>query len=373
MGAGGKSSKNRGWRNSGEGLAGFKEVEVAVVCGSCIAGATYIPSIADESIIIDKIGSMFIAGPPLVKAATGENISVEELGGATLHSRVSGGVDYITSTEEEAYERTRHIVMTLTCGQPSKEPVAYDDPLYSPEELKALAPQNYECSLDVKLILSRLIDGSRFQEFKAEYGTTLVTGFAHVKGHLIGLVASNGELSHQAALKGSHFVSLCTQRHIPILFLLNTIPQASPCTSLTQAEDLGRRFKAQACMMATIACAEVPKITLVIGGNFGNDSYAMCGRSFDPNFLFLWPNARVSCNAPGGKKKLQYLDTDANLPALSIRLEAESTAFYSSARLWDDGVILPQNSREVIAKCLEIIKQKDPQMSTRQQQPILRF
>uniref|UniRef100_A0A5F8HFK8 methylcrotonoyl-CoA carboxylase n=1 Tax=Monodelphis domestica TaxID=13616 RepID=A0A5F8HFK8_MONDO len=333
-------------------MSSMKIPQVAVVCGSCIAGATYIPSIADESIIIDKIGSMFIAGPPLVKAATGENISVEELGGATLHSRISGGIDYVTSTEEEAYERTRHIVMTLKCEEPSKEPVGYDDPLYSPEELKALAPQNYECSLDVKLILSRLIDGSRFQEFKAEYGTTLVTGFAHVKGHLVGLVASNGELSYQASLKGSHFVRLCRHRNVPLLFLLNTVPQTSACTSPAQAEDLGRRCKAQACMMATIACAEVPKITLVIGGNFGNDSYAMCGRSFDPNFLFLWPNARVAL-VDYRSLTTDFLEGDEHFSMdkstrknLGKKLEKESSAFYSSARLWDDGVILPQRSRE---------------------------
>ncbi|KAM9004963.1 methylcrotonoyl-CoA carboxylase beta chain, mitochondrial-like isoform X1 [Sarcophilus harrisii] len=360
-------------------MSSMKIPQVAVVCGSCIAGAAYVPSIADETIIIDKIGSMFLAGPPLVKAATGEDISVEELGGATLHSRVSGGIDYITSTEEEAYEQVRSIVMTFNCGKQITESVEYDDPLYSPEELNALAPQNHECSLDVKLIMSRLIDGSRFQEFKAEYGTTLVTGFAHVKGYLIGLVANNGELTYQASLKGSNFVTLCSHQNIPILFLLNSVPRTSPCTSLAQAEDLGRRIKAQACMMATIACAEVPKITLVIGGCFGNDSYAMCGRSFDPNFLFLWPNARVAlvdCRSPF----VDFLEGDENftmdkstLKNLEKKLENESTAFYSSARLWDDGVILPQNSREVIAKCLEIIKQKDHQTLTFQQQPILRM
>ncbi|XP_020848731.1 biotin-dependent 3-methylcrotonyl-coenzyme A carboxylase beta1 subunit-like [Phascolarctos cinereus] len=360
-------------------MSSMKIPQVAVVCGSCIAGAAYYPSLADESIIIDNIGSLFLAGPPLVKAATGEDISVEELGGATVHSRLSGGVDYLTSTEEEAYECVRNVVMTFNCGQCPEDSVEYDEPLYSPEELKHLAPKNYECSLDVKLILSRLIDGSRFQEFKAEYGTTLVTGFAHVKGHLIGLVANNGELTYQASLKGSNFVNLCSHRNIPILFLLNTVPKTSQCTSLAQAEDLGRRFKAQACMMATIACAEVPKITLVIGGCFGNDSYAMCGRSFDPNFLFLWPNARVAlvdCRSLFA----DFLEEDENfymdkstLKNLEKKLENESTAFYSSARLWDDGVILPQNSREVIAKCLAIIKQKESQTLTHQQQPILRM
>ncbi|XP_072505920.1 methylcrotonoyl-CoA carboxylase beta chain, mitochondrial-like isoform X2 [Notamacropus eugenii] len=360
-------------------MSSLKIPQVAVVCGSCIAGAAYYPSIADESIIVNHIGSMFLAGPPLVKAATGEDISVEELGGATLHSRLSGGIDYITSTEEEAYERVRNVAMTFNFGRCSKESMKYDDPLYSPEELKTLAPQNYECSLDVKLILSRLIDGSRFQEFKAEYGPTLVTGFAHVKGHLIGLVANNGELTYQASLKGSNFVNLCSYRNIPILFLLNTVPQTSQCTSLVQAEDLGRRLKAQACMMATIACAEVPKITLVIGGCFGNDSYAMCGRSFDPNFLFLWPNARVALTdcrslfADFLEGAENFSLDKSTLKNLEKKLENESSAFYSSARLWDDGVILPQNSREVIAKCLEIIKQKDLQTLTCQQQPILRM
>ncbi|XP_074077310.1 biotin-dependent 3-methylcrotonyl-coenzyme A carboxylase beta1 subunit-like isoform X2 [Macrotis lagotis] len=360
-------------------MSSMKIPQVAVVCGSCPAGAAYASTMAEETIIVDNIGSLFLAGPPLVKAATGEDISVEELGGARLHARGSGSVDYISSTEEEAYERVRSVVMTFNRGQSPKESMKYADPLYSPEELKALAPQNYEYSLDVKLILSRLIDGSQFQEFKAEYGTTLVTGFAYVKGHLIGLVANNGELTHQASLKGSHFINLCSHRNIPILFLLNTVPQTSRCMSLAQAEDLGRKFKAQACMMATIACAEVPKITLVIGGYFGNDSYAMCGRSFNPNFLFLWPNARiglVDCRSPFADflEGDEYLSMDkSTLKHLEKKLETESTALYSSARLWDDGVILPQNSREVIAKCLEIIKQKDHQTFICQQQPILRM
>ncbi|KFO85057.1 hypothetical protein N320_00228, partial [Buceros rhinoceros silvestris] len=318
-------------------MSAMRIPQVAVVCGSCVAGGAYIPTMA------------VLAGPPLVRAATGEDVSPEDLGGAKLHSQVSGCSDHFASSEKEAYECVRNIVSTLNYDPLPEEVLEHDSPLYSPEELLGLAPRDDRCSLPVQLILSRLMDGSRFQEFKADYGTTLVTGFGHVEGHLVGVVANNGELSHHAALKGSHFVQLCAQRGLPILFLQNTAPQAAEPTSLSESNTL----KAQASMMATVACAAVPKITLVIGGSFGTDSYVMCGRSFSPNFLFLWPNARVALVDPrhfspvlragnsdctGGKSELEWLKE---------RLEEESSAFYSSARLWDDGIILPQDTRKV--------------------------
>ncbi|XP_053105065.1 methylcrotonoyl-CoA carboxylase beta chain, mitochondrial-like isoform X6 [Hemicordylus capensis] len=227
-------------------------------------------------------------------------------------------------------------------------------------------------AMRIPQILSRLIDGSRFQEFKANYGTTLVTGFAYMEGLLVGIVANNGELTHDASLKGSHFIQLCSQRNIPLLFILNTAPHAVEPASLAQAEDHTKRLKAQASMMAAVACAAVPKITLVIGGCYGNESYAMCGRSFEPNFLFLWPNARIALvdSRHLSTYSLTCMGEGAELKQLKEKLEEESSAFYSSARIWDDGVILPQNSRKVIAQCLRIMKQQDYQNMALQQSPL---
>ncbi|XP_056354098.1 methylcrotonoyl-CoA carboxylase beta chain, mitochondrial-like isoform X1 [Oenanthe melanoleuca] len=351
--------------------------QVAVVCGSCVAGGAYVPTMAEESVIIDKIGTLFLAGPPLVKAATGEDVSPEDLGGARLHSQVSGCSDHFAASEEEAYECIRNVVSTLNCALVPEQDREPDSPLYSPEELLGLAPLHYSCSLPVKLVLSRLVDGSRFQEFKAAYGTTLVTGFGHVEGHLLGIVASNGELAHDAALKGSHFVQLCGQRGIPILFLQNTAPQPEGPASISQAEAHSNRLKAQASMMAAVACAAVPKITIVIGGCFGSDSYVMCGRSFSPNFLFLWPNARValvdSRHFPTVPPAEDCTGEELELKQLKAKLEEESSAFYSSSRLWDDGIILPQDTRKVIAQCLEIMEQKKYQTVSPHPHPIIRM
>ncbi|XP_021260666.1 methylcrotonoyl-CoA carboxylase beta chain, mitochondrial-like [Numida meleagris] len=359
-------------------ISAMKIPQVAVVCGSCVAGGAYVPTMAEEAVIVDKIGTLFLAGPPLVRAATGEYVSPEDLGGATLHSRVSGCSDHFASSEKEAYECVRNIISTLNYEPVPEELVEHDHPLYSSDELLGLAPQDYRCTLPVKLVLSRLLDGSRFQEFKADYGTTLVTGFGHVEGHLVGVVANNGELSHDAALKGSHFVQLCSHRAIPILFFQNTAPHAAEPTSISQAEAQANRLKAQASMMAAVACAAVPKITIVIGGCFGSESYAMCGRSFSPNFLFLWPNARV---ALVDSRHLSVVPQagdsgctdESELKHLKQKLEEESSAFYSSARLWDDGVILPQNTRKVIAQCLQIIEQQKYQVLPPYQYPVMRM
>nr|XP_025954288.1 methylcrotonoyl-CoA carboxylase beta chain, mitochondrial-like isoform X2 [Dromaius novaehollandiae] len=357
----------------------FLPLQVAVVCGSCVAGGAYVPTMAEETVIVDKIGTLFLAGPPLVKAATGENVSPEDLGGARLHSKVSGCSDHFAPSEKEAYECVRNIISTLNYEPLPEEVMEYDDPLYSSDELLGLAPQGYEYTLPVKLIVSRLMDGSRFQEFKADYGTTLVTGFGHVEGHLVGIVASNGELSHDASLKGSHFVQLCSQRSIPILFFQNTAPHAAEPTSILQAEAHTNRLKAQASMMAAVACAAVPKITIVIGGCYGSESYVMCGRSFSPNFLFLWPNARVALVDSRHFSTIPKADDsdckgdELELSHLKEKLEEESSAFYSSARLWDDGVILPQNTRKVVAQCLEIIKQQKYQVISPCQYPVIRM
>ncbi|XP_027746858.1 methylcrotonoyl-CoA carboxylase beta chain, mitochondrial-like isoform X1 [Empidonax traillii] len=352
--------------------------QVAVVCGSCVAGGAYVPTMAEEAVIIDKIGTLFLAGPPLVKAATGEYVSPEDLGGAKLHSQVSGCTDHFAPSEKEAYECIRNVVSTLNYDPVPEEDTEHDSPLYSSEELLGLAPQDYRCTLPVKLILSRLVDGSRFQEFKANFGTTLVTGFGHVEGYLVGIVANNGELAHDAALKGSHFVQLCGQRGIPIVFLQNTPPQPAEPTSISQAEAHSNRLKAQASMMAAVACAAVPKITIVIGGCYGSDSYVMCGRSFSPNFLFLWPNARVALvDSRSFSTVPRAGDSDctdeSELKQLKAKLEEESSAFYSSTRLWDDGIILPQNTRKVIAQCLDIMEQHKYQAVSPCHYPIIRM
>ncbi|XP_028301235.1 methylcrotonoyl-CoA carboxylase beta chain, mitochondrial isoform X1 [Gouania willdenowi] len=351
-------------------MSALKIPQVAVVCGSCTAGGAYVPTMAEEAVMVHRIGTIFLGGPPLVKAATGEEVSPEQLGGATLHAEVSGCVDHFASEEKEAYDYTRNIISTLNFELPEEDEEG-EEPLHPSEELLGLAPQSYCYSLDVKMVVSRLVDGSRFQEFKARYGDTLVTGFAKVHGHLLGIVASNGELSYQAALKGSHFVQLCDQRDIPLLFLQNTVPTPTPTLTASQAELNSNRLKAHGSMMSAVACAAVPKVTVVIGGCHGAESYMMCGRSFDPNFLFLWPNARVSLMAPGPAGSVLPPDADVEDQKLNRRLKEESSAFFSSGRLWDDGVILPQDTRKVLKVSLDIIKQQQYQKSTKKLQTTL--
>ncbi|KAM6921402.1 putative methylcrotonoyl-CoA carboxylase beta chain, mitochondrial [Xenentodon cancila] len=363
-------------------MSAMKIPQVAVVCGSCTAGGAYVPTMAEEAVIVHRIGTIFLGGPPLVKAATGEEVTPEDLGGARLHAGVSGCVDHLAWEEKEAFTYTRNIISTLNFQLPEEEEdmtkrKADEEPLYSSEELLGLAPRSYRYSLDVKMIISRLTDGSRFQEFKARYGTTLVTGFAKIHGNLVGIVANNGEISYEAALKGSHFIQLCDQRDVPLVFLQNTAPTVPLTLSTAQAEMNSNRLKAQGSMMSAVACAAVPKITVVIGGCHGADSYAMCGRAFDPNFLFLWPNARVSITAPGHTGSLlspddgQEDEHKQQEEKLTRRLEEESSAFFSSGRMWDDGVILPQHTRKVLRDSLDIIKQQQYQLSAEKLQPTL--
>uniref|UniRef100_A0A673FY86 methylcrotonoyl-CoA carboxylase n=1 Tax=Sinocyclocheilus rhinocerous TaxID=307959 RepID=A0A673FY86_9TELE len=309
-------------------MSAMKIPQVAVVCGSCTAGGAYVPTMSEEAVIVHRIGTIFLGGPPLVKAATGEEVSPEDLGGARLHSEVSGCVDHFAAAENEAYEYTRNIISTLNYELPEEDSDQVEEPLYNVDDLMGLAPRCYNHSMDVRLVVSRLTDGSRFQEFKARYGTPLLTGFARIEGYQVGIVANNGELTYEASLKGSHFVQLCDQRDIPLIFLQNTAPEP-----------------AQGSMMSAVACASVPKMTVVIGGCHGGDSYAMCGRAFDPNFLFLWPNARVSILAPGHSDA--FVQNEEEITQINEMLEEESSAFFSTGRLWDDGVILPQDTRKV--------------------------
>ncbi|XP_063357229.1 methylcrotonoyl-coenzyme A carboxylase 2 isoform X2 [Pelmatolapia mariae] len=362
-------------------MSAMKIPQVAVVCGSCTAGGAYIPTMAEEAVMVHRIGTIFLGGPPLVKAATGEEVTPEDLGGARLHAEVSGCVDHFAWEEKEAFDYTRNIISTLNFLLPEEEEEtkkrnAEEEPLHSLEELLGLAPKSYNYSLDVKMVVSRLVDGSRFLEFKARYGTSLVTGFAKIHGHLVGILANDGQLSYEAALKGSHFVQLCNQRDVPLLFLQNTAPTAALTLSTKQAEMNSNHLKAQGSMMSAVASASVPKITVVIGGCHGADSYAMCGRAFDPNFLFLWPNAKVSIASPGHIGSLLPLDGEQEEEQkkqeeeLNRMLVKESSAFFSSSRMWDDGVILPQNTRKVLRDVLDIIKQQRYQLSTETLQSI---
>ncbi|KAL6458978.1 hypothetical protein MHYP_G00324500 [Metynnis hypsauchen] len=346
-------------------MSAMKIPQLAVVCGTCVAGGAYVPVMAEEAVIVQRIGTISLAGPPLVKAATGEEVSPEDLGGAKLHTEVSGCIDYFASVESEAYQCSRNIVSTFNFELPEESTAEVEGPLYSAEELMGLAPKSYNYSLDIRLIVSRLTDGSRLQEFKARYGTTLLTGYARVEGHQVGIVANNGELTYEASLKGSHFVQLCDQRDIPLIFLQNTAPQPVHTLSQAKAEAHSKTLKAQGSMMSAVACASTPKITVVVGGCHGADSYAMCGRAFEPNFLFLWPNARVSILAPGYAGAL--VQNEEETMRINEQLEEESSAFFSSGRIWDDGVILPQDTRKVLGKCLKIIKQKRYQLFTEKQ------
>lgn len=329
---------------------------VCVVCGSCTAGAAYVPTMADEAVIVDKIGTIFLGGPPLVKAATGEVVTAEELGGAMMHSSVSGCTDHFEENEEDALETTRNIVATLNTDQHFVSSALAKDPLHDAEDLLTLALYD-SAQFPIYEILARVVDGSQFQEFKAKFGPTLITGFAYISGHLVGIVANNGFLSSQASLKGAHFVELCCQRNLPLIFLQNITPNYPDSLSMEEQACL---IKDQAKMMSAVACAEVPKITVVMKGSFGPSNYALCGRSFDPHFLFTWPTATVAMDTVKGmaerccfesgivddessdEKQKEFKDT------ILKKFERESIAYYGSARLWDDGVILPGDTRKVL-------------------------
>jgi len=334
--------------------------QIAVVMGSCTAGGAYVPAMADETIIVKQQGTIFLAGPPLVKAATGEEISAEELGGADLHCRTSGLADHYALDENHALAITRNIVQhlnrpitaSLTTTQTSISPK------YDSTELYGIIPPHAKTPFDVKEIIARIVDESKFDEFKALFGTTLVCGFANLHGYTIGIIANNGILFSESAQKGAHFIQLCCQRKIPLLFLQNI-------TGFM----VGSKYEAQgiakhgAKMVNAVSCANVPKITIIVGGSFGAGNYAMCGRAFAPRFLFMWPNARIS--VMGGEQaanvlaqvKNNQLDAAATKKLkqdIISKYETEGSPYYSSARLWDDGIIPPCATRDVLGLCLAV-------------------
>ncbi|KAK1590839.1 carboxyl transferase [Colletotrichum navitas] len=320
--------------------------QISVVMGPCTAGGAYVPAMSDESIIVENQGHIFLAGPPLVKAATGEVISAEELGGGKMHSSVSGVTDYLAVDDAHAITLARRSISNL--NWPTKSPSTaapvqnYAEPLYSPEELLGIASTNLRKPLPIKEVIARIVDGSEFSEFKRDFGTTLVTGFAHIHGYKVGIVANDGILFAESSVKGAHFIELCAQRGIPLVFLQNISG-----FMVGSAAERGGIAKHGAKLVTAVACADVPKFTVVVGGSYGAGNYGMCGRAYSPRFLWMWPNSRIG--VMGGEQLAAVMETVGKAdPELKERIERESDATYSSARLWDDGIIPPQHTRQYL-------------------------
>ncbi|MCG5480136.1 carboxyl transferase domain-containing protein [Sinorhizobium alkalisoli] len=338
--------------------------QVAVVMGSCTAGGAYVPAMSDETIIVEGQGTIFLAGPPLVRAATGEIVSAEDLGGADVHTRLSGVADHLARDDAHALALARRVISALNREKPwTVELRAPEPPLYDPGEIAGIVPADVRTPYEIREVIARIVDGSRFDEFKGRFGTTLVCGFAHVHGMPVGIIANNGVLFSESALKGAHFVELCGQRRIPLVFLQNI-------TGFM----VGRKYETEgiakhgAKLVTAVATVKVPKITMLVGGSFGAGNYGMCGRAFSPRFLWTWPNSRIS--VMGGEQAAGVLSTvrgealrragtpwsdeeEARFrkPVLDL-FERQSHPLYASARLWDDGVIDPRKSREVLALSL---------------------
>ncbi len=334
--------------------------QIAVVMGSCTAGGAYVPAMSDESIIVKNQGTIFLGGPPLVKAAIGEVVTAEELGGADVHARVSGVVDHYAQNDAHALGIARRIVGNLNGSKPARPDLrAPVDPAFDPAELYGIVPQDLRQPYDVREVIARTVDGSTFDEFKALYGTTLVCGFARIWGHPVGIIANNGILFSESALKGAHFIELCCQRGIPLVFLQNI-----------SGFMVGKKYEAGgiardgAKLVTAVSCAKVPKFTVIIGGSFGAGNYGMCGRAFGPRFLWMWPNARIS--VMGGEQAASVLATvkrdnletagkawsaaeeDSFKKPIRDQYETQGHPYYASARLWDDGIIDPAETRNVL-------------------------
>ena len=346
-------------RMSAAGIA-----QIAAVMGSCTAGGAYVPAMSDESIIVRNQGTIFLGGPPLVKAATGEVVSAEDLGGGDLHAKISGVADHLAENDDHALIIARRIVGHLNTVKPIalalREPIA---PRYDPAELHGIVPKDPRQSLDAREIIARIVDDSALDEFKRLYGATLVTGFAHIHGYPVGIIANNGILFSESAEKGAHFIELCAQRGIPLVFLQNITG-----FMVGRKYEAGGIAKDGAKMVTAVATANVPKFTVIIGGSFGAGNYAMCGRAYGPRFLFMWPNARIS--VMGGEQAASVLaqvrrdnieargetwpqaEEDAFKAPIRAQYETQGNPTYASARLWDDGVIAPAETRRVLALSL---------------------
>src|SRR6187399_2091252 len=338
--------------------------QVAVVMGSCTAGGAYVPAMSDETVIVKGQGTIFLGGPPLVKAATGEVVSAEDLGGADVHARKSGVADHMAADDGHALSLARRIVANLNTKKTVDIPLlASREPAYGASELGGIVPADTRQQYDTREIIARLVDASEFDEFKHLYATTLVTGFAHLSGIPVGILANNGILFSESALKAAHFIELCCQRRIPLLFLQNISG-----FMVGRDYEAGGIAKDGAKMVTAVACAQVPKITVIVGGSFGAGNYGMCGRAYGPRFLFTWPNARIS--VMGGEQAASVLatvrrdnleaegktwstaDEDAFKAPIRAQYETEGNPYYATARLWDDGIILPSETRRVLALAL---------------------
>ena len=332
--------------------------QIAAVLGSCTAGGAYVPAMSDEAVIVRNQGTIFLGGPPLVKAATGEVVTAEELGGGDLHSKTSGVTDHLAHDDRDALRIVRRIIATL--GPRERRPWALRprvDPIADQRELYEVVPVDSRVPYDVHEVITRIVDGGEFTEFKAEYGTTLVTGFAHIHGHPVGIVANNGVLFGESALKGAHFIELCDKRMVPLVFLQNIAG-----FMVGRDYEAGGIAKHGAKMVTAVACARVPKLTVVIGGSYGAGNYSMCGRAYSPRFLWMWPNARIS--VMGGEQAASVLATvrgemtaeeeDAFKAPIRAQYEHQGNPYYSTARLWDDGVIDPADTRTVLGLALSV-------------------
>ncbi len=339
--------------------------QIAVVMGLCTAGGAYVPAMSDEAIIVKGTGSIFLGGPPLVKAATGEEVTAEELGGAEVHTRQSGVADHYAHDDEEALELARGIVASLNTKKIVDLDLATPEPpAYDPQELYGIIPKTFRETYDVREVIARVVDGSRFREFKANYATTLVTGFSHLEGIPVGIIANNGVLFSESALKAAHFIELCTQRRIPLLFLQNITG-----FMVGKQYERGGIAKDGAKMVHAVANARVPKVTLILGGSFGAGNYGMCGRAYSPRFLFMWPNSRIS--VMGGEQAANVLltvqqdqrarrketlmtpaEADEFRRPILERYDTEGSPYYSTARLWDDGILDPPETRRALSLAL---------------------
>jgi 3-methylcrotonyl-CoA carboxylase beta subunit len=323
--------------------------QIACVMGSCTAGGAYVPAMSDETVIVREQGTIFLGGPPLVKAATGEIVTAEELGGGDVHARISGVVDHLADDDEHALEIVRRIVDTLP-AEPSApwERRAPRLPLEAPATILDVVPTDSRTPYDVREIMKRLVDGGELQEFKELYGTTVVCAFGHLDGHPIGIIGNNGILFSESSLKAAHFVELCDRREIPLLFLQNISG-----FMVGKDYEAGGIAKDGAKFVTAVSCARVPKLTVIVGGSFGAGNYGMCGRAYSPRFLFMWPNARIS--VMGGEQAATVM-TEVGQPetgaALREQYERQGRPIYSTARLWDDGIIDPRATRAVLAQCL---------------------
>jgi 3-methylcrotonyl-CoA carboxylase beta subunit len=341
-------------------LSALRIPQIAVVMGSCTAGGAYVPAMSDETIIVRNQGTIFLGGPPLVKAATGEVVSAEDLGGADVHARKSGVADHLAQDDHHALSIARRIVATLnTRKTPDIALVAPREPAHDAAELDGIVPVDLKKQYDVREVIARVVDGSEFDEFKALYGSTLVTGFAHIHGMPVGILGNNGILFSESALKAAHFIELCCQRRIPLLFLQNIVG-----FMVGRDYEAGGIAKDGAKMVTAVACAQVPKITVIIGGSYGAGNYGMCGRAYSPRFLFSWPNSRVS--VMGAEQAASVLATvrRENFEAdgktwsateeaefktpIRDKIEREGDPYYATARLWDDGIIAPAETRRVL-------------------------